>query len=118
MAGCSARRKESRMTTMQLTDEATGHFIDAAGIRTHYNEMGSGPAVVCLHGGGPGASGFSNFKQNIEVLSKSYRTLLLDQPGFGQTAIPPASLNSADHLKGFLDAIGEKKASLIGNSMG
>jgi 4,5:9,10-diseco-3-hydroxy-5,9,17-trioxoandrosta-1(10),2-diene-4-oate hydrolase len=106
------------MTTMQLTDEATGHFIDAGGLRTHYNELGSGPAVICLHGGGPGASGFSNFKQNVEALSANYRTILLDQPGFGQTAIPPAGLTSADHLKGFLDAIGEKKASLIGNSMG
>ena len=60
------------MTTTQLTDEATGKFIDAAGLRTHYNEMGSGPVLICLHGGGPGASGFSNFKQNLVALSAHF----------------------------------------------
>ena len=35
----------------------------------HYDEAGShkGTPVVMLHGGGPGASGMSNFKNNLPV---------------------------------------------------
>ena len=32
----------------------------------HLNEFGSGPAVLMLHGGGPGASGLSNYSRNIQ----------------------------------------------------
>jgi len=27
----------------------------------HYDEAGQGPVTIMLHGGGPGASGMSNF---------------------------------------------------------
>jgi len=101
-----------------LSDISTGQFVQAAGLRTHYNELGSGPPVIWLHGGGPGASGWSNFKGNIEYFAPRYRTILLDQPGFGQTDVPPDGLNSADHLKGFIDALGLEKVALVGNSMG
>ena len=58
-------------------------FIQAGGVRLHYNDIGSGPVVVCLHGGGPGASGWSNFAQNVPALSQRFRLLLVDMPQFG-----------------------------------
>jgi 4,5:9,10-diseco-3-hydroxy-5,9,17-trioxoandrosta-1(10),2-diene-4-oate hydrolase len=106
------------MTTAAITDETTGKFVEVNGIRTHYNELGAGPVLICMHGGGPGASGFSNFRQNLSALSQTYRTILIDQPGFGQSDVPPDGFNNADHLKAFMDALGVQKASLIGNSMG
>ena len=45
--------------------EAT-HRVEG-GYDIHLKEAGSGPAVVFLHGSGPGASGASNFRQNIDA---------------------------------------------------
>ena len=41
-----------------------------------------------LHGGGPGASGLSNYHQNLPALSTALRVVLLDQPGFGGSYRP------------------------------
>ncbi len=58
----------------------------------HYEEAGeagSGPPVVLLHGGGPGASGPSNFAKNLPVFAEQFRTLVVDQPGYGKSDKPP-----------------------------
>jgi len=45
--------------------EAT--YTVTGGHEIHIKETGSGPAVVFMHGSGPGASGASNFRQNIDA---------------------------------------------------
>jgi len=65
-------------------EEATSRFVMAGDVRLHYNEIGAGEPLICLHGGGPGASGWSNFKQNIEAFSARYRTFLVDMPQYGK----------------------------------
>ena len=46
-----------------------------------------------LHGGGPGASGVSNFGPNLPVFAERFRTVLVDQPGFGKSDKPPVTGN-------------------------
>ena len=41
-----------------------------------------------LHGGGPGASGMSNFKHNLPAFAEHFRTLVVDQPGYGKSDKP------------------------------
>lgn len=111
------------MVATQLTEESTSRFADIGGRRVHYNEAGSGPAVVMLHGGGPGATGWSNFQRNAGPIAEKHRVLLVDQPGYGQTEfIPPvseaASTIAARVVRDLLDQLGVDKASLVGNSMG
>ena len=110
-----------------LTDESTGTFVDvkegALACRVYCNDAGQGPAVVMLHGGGPGASGWSNYSRNIgPFVEAGFRVLLMDCPGFGQSdAILPddsRDLVNARAVKGLLDALGIEKAHLVGNSMG
>ncbi|MBI2748502.1 MAG: alpha/beta fold hydrolase [Burkholderiales bacterium] len=106
-----------------MSDAGPGStFVQAGGVRLHYNDIGAGPAVVCLHGGGPGASGWSNFSQNVSVLSAKYRLLLVDMPQFGRSekvVIQEGRLTYvARVLKDFLDRLGIGKAHFIGNSMG
>ena len=99
-----------------------GRFVSANGIRIHYHESGEGPPVVLLHGGGPGASGLSNYRRNIDALAKHFRVLVPDAPGFGQSEnkIAPGAFFTplADTLIAFMDALNISKASLVGNSMG
>ena len=63
--------------------------------------------VVMLHGGGPGAFGMSNFGRNLPVFAERFRTLVVDQPGFGKSDKPPVEGNyfsfAARALAGLLD---------------
>ncbi len=110
-----------------MTEPAdTSQFADAAGMRLHYHEAGpdgpDGLPVVLLHGGGPGASGWSNFGRNLPVFAGRFRTLLVDQPGFGQSGRPPVTGNyftfAADALAGLLKTLGIERVHLLGNSLG
>jgi 4,5:9,10-diseco-3-hydroxy-5,9,17-trioxoandrosta-1(10),2-diene-4-oate hydrolase len=78
--------------------------------------------VVLLHGGGPGASGLSNFGANLPVLAKRFRTIVVDQPGFGQSDKPPVTGSyftfAADALAALLTGLGIERVHLIGNSLG
>jgi 4,5:9,10-diseco-3-hydroxy-5,9,17-trioxoandrosta-1(10),2-diene-4-oate hydrolase len=107
--------------------EVTSRFADTAMMRLHYHEAGSPAAagalpVVLLHGGGPGASAWSNFGRNLPVFGQQFRTLMPDQPGFGQSAAPPVEGNyftfSARALVSLLDHLGIEKVHLVGNSLG
>jgi 4,5:9,10-diseco-3-hydroxy-5,9,17-trioxoandrosta-1(10),2-diene-4-oate hydrolase len=88
----------------------------------HYTEAGTGPAVVLLHGGGPGASGASNFQRNLPVFAEHFRTLVVDQPGYGKSDKPAITGNyftfAADALKGLLDELNIDQVQLVGNSLG
>jgi 4,5:9,10-diseco-3-hydroxy-5,9,17-trioxoandrosta-1(10),2-diene-4-oate hydrolase len=91
-------------------------------MRLHHSEAGSGTPVVMLHGGGPGASGMSNFGGNLPEFAKHFRTILVDQPGFGESDKPPVEGNyfrfAATALAGLLDELGVEKAHFVGNSLG
>src|SRR5262249_30219723 len=115
------------MTVAPVDFAMTSRFADAGGMRLHYHEAGpsegaSRAPVVMLHGGGPGASAWSNFGRNLPVFGGHFRTLLVDQPGFGRSAKPPVPGNyftfSADALAGLLDEMGIDRVHLIGNSLG
>ncbi|MEO3785755.1 alpha/beta fold hydrolase [Actinocorallia sp. B10E7] len=89
-------------------------------------EIGEGPVLVMLHGGGPGASGVSNYHQNLPALSERFRVVLPDQPGFGGSYRPTeADLEArsiteitVDALFQALDALGIDRFHLLGNSLG
>ena len=73
---------------MALTAEETSKFVQAGDVRIHYHEAGTGPAVVCIHGGAPGAFGWGNFGRNMDALSQNFRTIIVDLPGFGKSDKP------------------------------
>lgn len=105
--------------------EVNGRDIVVDGMNLHYNEMGNGEAVIMLHGGGPGTTGWNNFYGNIGEISKHFRVLLLDLPGWGGSAgKKPIVVRkerpsfNARAVKGFMKGLGIRKASFVGNSMG
>ncbi|MBB4684857.1 4,5:9,10-diseco-3-hydroxy-5,9,17-trioxoandrosta-1(10),2-diene-4-oate hydrolase [Amycolatopsis jiangsuensis] len=102
-----------------------GSYVEVRnGLKLHYHEAGAenDEAVLLLHGGGPGASAWSNFGRNLPVFGKSYRTVAVDQPGFGRSAKPTEHpqyfRHSADAVVGLMDALGISRAHLVGNSLG
>jgi 4,5:9,10-diseco-3-hydroxy-5,9,17-trioxoandrosta-1(10),2-diene-4-oate hydrolase len=98
-----------------------GRRVPAGDIQLHVTEAGSGPALVWLHGAGPGASGMSNFRQNLGAFA-GYRNLVFDLPRFGGSDKPvlsePFAPYAAARLAAALDGLRIGRASLVGNSMG
>ena len=93
------------------------------GYDIHIKEKGSGAAVVFIHGSGPGASGASNFRQNIDAfVDAGYRVILPDLIGYGQSSKPEGIDYSlqlfTDTLYGALRQHGVDSAALVGNSLG
>lgn len=106
-----------------FTEASTSRFVEAGGHRLHYHDAGEGPVVVMLHGGGPGAGGWSNFNRNVDAfVAAGYRLILLDCPGFNKSSTvvsgDPRGLINARAVNALLDALDIPKAHLIGNSMG
>ena len=106
---------------MALTFEATSRTVNAGAWTIHYNEAGdpSAPAVVLLHGSGPGATGWSNFKTNIDALAEHFHVIAPDMPGWGRS--DAVTRDEMDHAKAavqLLDALGIEQAAFVGNSMG
>lgn len=89
----------------------------------HYIDQGEGPAVVFLHGSGPGASGHSNFKGNYPVLARhGMRCLVIDLVGFGYSD-KPEDVNYpleffVECVKQTLDIAGVERCAVVGNSLG
>jgi 4,5:9,10-diseco-3-hydroxy-5,9,17-trioxoandrosta-1(10),2-diene-4-oate hydrolase len=93
-------------------------------MRLHYHESGVGNSqtVVLLHGGGPGASSWSNFAKNIAVLAEYFHVLAVDQPGYGHsdkhTEHEQYNRYSATALLNLFDHLEIERAALVGNSLG
>lgn len=105
-----------------MTATVTERTIEVAGKPIFYTESGAGPVVVLLHGGGPGATGMSNYSRNIDALAAQFRVIVPDMPGYGRSTKgldrddPFGYL--ADMIRGLLDELGIGTASLVGNSYG
>ncbi|ADJ44318.1 2-hydroxy-6-ketonona-2,4-dienedioic acid hydrolase [Amycolatopsis mediterranei S699] len=101
-----------------------GKYVQAGSLKLHYHEAGAEHAetVILLHGGGPGASAWSNFGRNLPEFAKHYRTIAVDQPGFGRSDKPAEHpqyfRHSADAVAVLMDALGIERAHFVGNSLG
>jgi len=111
------------MTTLPetLTEDGTSRTVETPSGTVRYNEAGpaDGPVVVMLHGSGPGATGWSNFKGQMAHLADRYRVIAPDMPGWGGSVA--ATYEERNHPRTvieLLDALGIERAALIGNSMG
>jgi 4,5:9,10-diseco-3-hydroxy-5,9,17-trioxoandrosta-1(10),2-diene-4-oate hydrolase len=114
------------MTTVALDAQSTSRFADLpSGLRLHYHAAGdpSSETVLLLHGGGPGASAWSNFGRTLGVLADRFHVLAVDQVGFGRSSKPTEFAKqyfaaSADSLAELLDVLGIARAHCVGNSLG
>ncbi len=93
-------------------------FVTIDGLRLRYIEEGEGPAVILLHGASLGSSA-DVFIRNLAPLARAgFRAIAYDQPGFGLSDVP-GDLSPAyrrDSIPKFMDALGLKRAALVGHS--
>lgn len=93
-------------------------YIDIDGINTHYEDRGSGDAVVILQGWG---TNLSLYEGLIAHISETHRVIAPELPGFGETPEPPVSWNVDDYsafVIKFVVALKIRKAILLGHSNG
>lgn len=109
--------------TIGATPIPEGKYVEIeGGLKIHYHEAGSGEPIVFLHGSGPGASGYSNFKGNFPVFAENgYRAIVPDLPGFGLSSKPETKyvldfFVAAVH--GLIGKLGFGQCTLLGNSLG
>ena len=109
--------------TELLDFEETGHMLETEKYNLHYHEAGDGPVLILLHGSGPGVSGWSNFRGNLPVFAKQFRTIVLDMPGFGLSPSLPPDIGhdlagSMRMLELVFAELGVHRPHLAGNSLG
>lgn len=97
-------------------------FVDAAGVRVHLHEAGEGPLLLLVHGGAPGACGWGNFGQNVPAFAERFRTVVVDLPGYGESADPPPGADryalSANVFAALVKELGEDRAHVAGLATG
>jgi 2-hydroxy-6-oxonona-2,4-dienedioate hydrolase/4,5:9,10-diseco-3-hydroxy-5,9,17-trioxoandrosta-1(10),2-diene-4-oate hydrolase len=96
--------------------------IEVGEAQISYHDVGSGPVLLCIHGGAPGATGWGNFGHNVAAFSKRFRTLVVDLPGFGgsdRVAAEAGTLRAhAAVFAKMLTCLGVAKAHVLGLGSG
>jgi pimeloyl-ACP methyl ester carboxylesterase len=97
---------------------AASRFAEVNGVRVHYQERGTGDALVLIHGNNSSAY---SWKDVFDELAKEFRVIALDLKGFGFTAKPEGDYRvetQAALVIGLLDQLRIERATLGGSSMG
>lgn len=107
-------------TGAAYTYESTSKSVTLSHGALHYNEAGSGPALVMVHGSGPGVTGWANFGNNLPHFTKHFRCLLVDLPGYGKSDPAPGNPmeTGPKALAEFVEKLGLERPGFIGNSLG
>ncbi|WP_028061269.1 alpha/beta fold hydrolase [Candidatus Solirubrobacter pratensis] len=99
-----------------------GEIVEVAGRRVHVHDTGSGPAVVLLHGSGPGTTAAAAWGPLTAALSARHRVIAPDFAGFGSSdPLEPGAYGRAAwtaQILGLLDVLGVDRCAVVGNSMG
>jgi pimeloyl-ACP methyl ester carboxylesterase len=112
-AAWTARRVEAALPPQ-------GRFIDIDGNRIHYLDVGSGPAILMVHGLG---GQMRNFTYGVvDLLKNRFRVIVMERPGSGYSQrAPGASARlgvQANVLAGFARALNLERPVLVGHSLG
>jgi len=93
-------------------------FLEVNGIKTFTRITGEGSPFLILHGWGGGISSWIYVQ---DELSKYFKVITFDLPGFGKSDLPPSAWNMGDYIQFILDfikKIGINDFYLLGHSFG
>ena len=88
------------------------------GLKINYEEKGEGDLIVLLHGWGSNITLFANM---MELLSKKYKVVAMDMPGFGKSDEPKEVWDVSSYVQFVIDFLKDydtKEVMLLGHSFG
>lgn len=106
------------MTDEGLSSSAQGKYASANGIDVYYEEHGSGPPLLLLHGGMATAQAW---EPHVKRLASHFRVLIPDGRGRGRTRNPTGQLSYrllTDDTAAFIQALGLEQTFVCGWSDG
>jgi pimeloyl-ACP methyl ester carboxylesterase len=94
------------------------NYVEVQGLRIAYEQVGSGPTVILLHG----ILGDSRmFASQLADMADHFTLVAWDAPGCGQSSDPPSSWRMPDYadcLAEFIAALGLQDSHVLGVSWG
>lgn len=93
-------------------------YFEHRGAKLHYEERGTGQALVFLHGA---SWDLRQWQRQMAHFSPRYRVVALDARGHGQSTLPPGPVPPEifwDDVKALLDHLAISQAVLCGLSLG
>src|SRR5262245_48279237 len=72
----------SRSLSIEVMEQRMANYVNANGVRTWYDDRGTGDPVVLLHGG---LTDSRDFGGNLDALAGAFRLLLPERRGHGHT---------------------------------
>jgi pimeloyl-ACP methyl ester carboxylesterase len=99
-------------------DRHPPRFVNVNQHRTAYIRHGQGPPLILLHGY---AGAIWNWEHQIEPLGRRFTLFIPDLIGQGLSDKPRIAYTPAfyvEWVRGFLDAVGVRRAAIVGHSMG
>jgi len=99
-----------------------GERVSLGDMVINYHDIGQGPPVLLVHGSGPGATAWANWRLTIPALKDQFRVIAPDMAGFGYTDTKDPVNFSMDvwdgQLTALIDHLGVDKVVIVGNSFG
>lgn len=113
---------------MKVRHEVSERRVEGRGLTSHCLFSGNpgNPAVLLLHGAGPGANAAANWLHLMPDLAENFYVIAPDLIGFGQSVIPDPFPNNimawigtrVEQILGLMDTLGIEQSHIVGNSMG
>ena len=88
----------------------TYDFVELNGTTIHYQDVGSGAAIVLLHSG---VSDLRFWDDQMEAFTANHRVVRFDQRGSGYTPYPAVPFSYFDDVRALLDYLGIEQAAVV-----
>lgn len=97
----------------------TGRYIDVGGLRTHYEEAGDGPPIICFHAA---CQDTLMYRHVLDGLSDEFRVIAVDAPSHGKTLEPRGGefkslTRHAEFNERLIEKLGLDRPVIVGCSM-
>ncbi len=95
-------------------------YADNNGVKIHYASLGKGPLIVMIHGF---PDYWYTWRKQMEVLSKNYQTVAIDQRGYNLSDKPKGVENYdvkllVSDVIAVIRSLGQEKAIVVGHDWG